>query len=228
MHHPYWRGYRCIALLAWPTFPGVVHVDFWVFGFDIHFGSGELPQAVDWDSFWDMICQVNAQDPTSSNTAGPNAKLVHALQAGAVPSKGQVQTKRLGTVDLWLIRAGSFSFEVQSRFPLTRAVVNDTEKASRSELLATDYTKDNIYSKPMQISDPCELFVTIEGVPDAFRLKPKMKSLPRMKSLPKAIWGACKFRTVLESWQRLFVRLRSFMIIHLLVHFHHTYDTSLD
>ncbi|KAJ5175206.1 uncharacterized protein N7482_001083 [Penicillium canariense] len=166
--------------LQGPPFQGVVHVDFWVFGFDIAFGSGDIPAApLDWPTFWNLLLQVNEQDPSSSVTSGPDAELVLVVQTGAVPSQGKIQSPE---VSPWVVRAGTFSFRVQTRMPLTNAICNGDSTGS---LNAKDYTDKDIYSKPMQKSDTfeSEMTITIAGVTDSFRLTPVMKQLP------VAIWG---------------------------------------
>lgn len=172
--------------LMGPPFRGTVHVDFWVFGFDINFGDGDNntdPMA--FADFLGLLRQVNQQDPSGSPSAGPDSALILGVQTGNVPSKGTIQSKQLTQ---WFVRAGTFTFRTQTRLACTTASCNKTTNAA-SSINASGFTTDSVYSTPMHVSQPItsELAVTVTpGTVNPWRLTPVMKNVPQ------AVWAQCR------------------------------------
>ncbi|KAK5265621.1 hypothetical protein LTR99_008758 [Exophiala xenobiotica] len=163
-----------------PPFQGTVHVDFWVFGFDINFGGGQISSdQLDFPSLLSLLRQSKWCNPNPPTATGPND--VHMLmhQTGVVPSAGQTSVPRITP---WVVRSGTFSFCIRTRFAIQNSTCNGVTVEAA--------TKDKIHSKPMHIAgDICsELVVTIDnGDPDF--LSSQWRLTPMMDRQPKAVWG---------------------------------------
>jgi hypothetical protein len=119
-----------------PPMHGTVHVDFWVFGFDINFGSDKgvdltfhLPQ------FIDLVCQADLQKPTAMSemltapvtssrvkevTADHDDKHPHvfSVQEGLYPLNDSKSTPSGGK---WYVRAATFTFQISCKFAIDSA-----------------------------------------------------------------------------------------------------------
>ncbi|KIV83365.1 hypothetical protein PV11_05397 [Exophiala sideris] len=173
--------------LEGPPFRGVVHVDFWVFGFDIHFGDGDNnTDPLDFAHFLLLLQQVDQQNASASGTSGPDSVLLYNVQTGGVPSKGQIASKQ---ITKWYVRAGTFTFRVQTRFACTKASCNNESAV----LNGSDLTNDSVYSTPMHVSDPITSELTVTITPNTS--SNPWRLTPVMKDVPKALWGPYSEKT---------------------------------
>jgi hypothetical protein len=154
--------------LAGPPFGGVVHVDFYVFGFEIHFGEEPGPaKALSLTEFGALLLQQSGDMPSADKADA----FVYALKKGAYPGKKQS--------DVWKVRAGGLAFRIHSRFALSSATCGTTIQSPNP-----------IFSKPMHIITPIQSSMTVRvtkegGEVGGFTLKPVMKNVPQ------ALWGKC-------------------------------------
>jgi hypothetical protein len=199
--------------LQGPPFGGYVYVDFWVFGFTVHFGdSGDAPAAIDLTEFWQLLLQqpgdvavttdgpaihsvpTVASDPTVTPTQHiAQIQDAHVLVVEAGRHPGNSKTKDIETQEHapWIVRAQGFQFRVQSLFAI------GTASANRQETIRSP--NQHIYAKPLHLvsdSDATKdqsiestLTITITG-PEELGI---FKCEPVIKKVPKALWGDCEF-----------------------------------
>ncbi|RDL32364.1 uncharacterized protein BP5553_08820 [Venustampulla echinocandica] len=133
-----------------PPIHGTVHVDFWVFGFDINFGaSGGDDNSLTLEEFISLACQASdvvgkgmfhtiASDTPVGNypsvldrekvqaseaeEAADDPRKPHVLvtQSGLVPSG---DTKSTPSGESWTVRAANFSFAVSCKVAITKATI---------------------------------------------------------------------------------------------------------
>ncbi|KAK4067323.1 uncharacterized protein Triagg1_7766 [Trichoderma aggressivum f. europaeum] len=61
--------------MSGPPFGGVVHVEFWVFGFDVNFGAPpQPPPAVNLERFWNVVLKSSESSPPSMLTSDDGMK----------------------------------------------------------------------------------------------------------------------------------------------------------
>ncbi|KAL0631498.1 hypothetical protein Q9L58_009635 [Maublancomyces gigas] len=157
-----------------PPFSGVLHVDFYLFGFSCHFGDKcSIPKALTPKEFMDMLSH-----PPSGEQSGPQIQL--SVISGLVPSKSGNNDK---DITPWQVRAGTFTFAVQSKFPFTGmqyGVSGETTKFNTE-----------IYAKPMHISDPVKSTITITVVNTTTGTEiPGFIIKEGYERLPSSVWGA--------------------------------------
>ncbi|KAL2214623.1 hypothetical protein CC79DRAFT_153986 [Sarocladium strictum] len=140
-----------------PPFGGVVHVDFWVFGFDIKFGdSTKSPPAIGLDRFFDVATKAGKSSGASSSRgflagggdAGPPAKpqadtaaILLTCETGLLPPLQNDDTKTkpqdaLGTVlegDKWYVKGANFSLLASFQVPVTSAKLVETRTQKTKE-----------------------------------------------------------------------------------------------
>jgi hypothetical protein len=172
-----------------PPFGGDVWVDFWVFGFSIHFGDDEQDAPIlDINGFQTLLEQQ--QDGTP---AQPTAH-VYAVEKGRY-----VVNKSTNNTDTppgagWTVKSQGFSFRVQSRFAIETSSCNGE---------AGVQTENAIYAKPMHLLadvDPKKdqhimstMSVTITQKVDGKDVPTSpFKATAVVKKVPQALWGACK------------------------------------
>lgn len=141
-----------------PPMHGLVHVDFWVFGFDIPFGdepkkiTGMI--TVTLQEFYKLALQANTKDPKAKPSADKAADRAHTFNAlsGLLPSSSD---KTPATTQPWNVRSGTFTFSVSSRFPVSSVRVD-------RQAPAVNNAKD-LYAKPMKSGEPIKskLFVKV-------------------------------------------------------------------
>ncbi|KAM7183885.1 hypothetical protein V8F20_012446 [Naviculisporaceae sp. PSN 640] len=166
-----------------PSVAGTVHVDFWVFGFDIDFGSsGTRPtQPLSLQEFYTHILLPQAGD-NEGNQHTVTCKKGLVADRG----KGDTETPPSGQSQ-WKVRGGDMVFGVKSVFAFTQATVTGGGQV-------TD-TVDKVFSRPMQrgVDEPLDTTMTIlvynngdeKKTPiDGFRVAEDAAELP------SAVWGA--------------------------------------
>jgi hypothetical protein len=171
--------------LAGPPLGGTVHVDFWVFGFDIEFGSQGTPEdPLLIRDFWKLVLQ--AETPPKDAKAGidgdpKDAHLFICNQGLIASSSTDVKAE-----DPWYVRGGVFEFSLTAYFAINAISLNDMPVAVPAGL-------NNVYAKPMQITDPLESNLTItitEG--EAKNKKSGWILSPMIKAVPQGMWGPCE------------------------------------
>ncbi|KAF3936965.1 hypothetical protein ABW19_dt0208183 [Dactylella cylindrospora] len=162
-----------------PPIHGYVHVDFWVFGFDIKFGdSDSLPSKLYLPDFYKSVLQLDNQMQGSSQPAEQPPHLFSCI-LGLIPPASSTVPEASAE---WRIRPGKFSFSVVCRFPITSATVDGVDV-----LLTGDAP---MYSKPMQIEQTLKSSVTIvikqifddgkaEQVVTQWQTKGQQKNVPK-------------------------------------------------
>ncbi|KAI1872499.1 hypothetical protein JX265_005379 [Neoarthrinium moseri] len=129
-----------------PPIHGTVHVDFWVFGFDIDFGGrGDRAEKLCLDDFIILACQASDGPGPSGlfHAITPETPVGHAahrrvagkveepeedlrnphvlvVQSGLVPDQ-QIQSQPSG--GLWTVRAATFSFAVSCKIAISKATI---------------------------------------------------------------------------------------------------------
>jgi hypothetical protein len=191
--------------LQGPPFGGYVHVDFWVFGFTIHFGdAGNADAAIDLPAFWELLLQqpgtqsvtavhaISAAPLEDTSLISTNAPAIpqvdkaHVLVVESGRALGSSKEQSIETKEgaPWIVRPQGFIFRVQSRFAVETASCN-----GQSEIVSPA----PIYAKPMHlkgnqtIQSALNIKVTFEENLRVFTCAPVMKKVP------KALWAACKF-----------------------------------
>lgn len=161
--------------LLGPPISGIVYVDFWVFGFEIHFGPDPAPAPkATLAEFYQLVLQSGP--PTGQSNPEPH---IFGCQTGLLPKNSNPPS-----LD-WDVRAGSFSFLISCRFPIGAADLNDQHIE-----LATP-----IYAKPMR-SGPLKSKMTITITrDDESGTLPKWAIAGVVKPAANALWGQCKKAT---------------------------------
>ncbi|MCJ1452271.1 hypothetical protein MMC28_002613 [Mycoblastus sanguinarius] len=129
-----------------PPVHGFVHVDFWVFGFKISFGSSDNPvESLTLSEFVDLACQASdtsaasmfhtltSHTPIGSNfkrtkqvenevQSGADSREPHVfvVQTGLVPD-GKTQTTPSGGD--WTVRVATFSFAMSCKVAISQATI---------------------------------------------------------------------------------------------------------
>ncbi|VUC25609.1 unnamed protein product [Clonostachys rosea] len=146
--------------LMGPPFGGVVHVDFWVFGFDIKFGaSPKPPAAIGLDRFFAVATKTKQADGASSGkflTEGQKppqpdtAAILLTCETGLLPPLQRAKADKPTKPDepakppvqkedeKWYVKGGNFTLNASFQFPVTAARL--TEK--RTETLAGGKTRE--------------------------------------------------------------------------------------
>ncbi|KAE8347698.1 hypothetical protein BDV24DRAFT_157174 [Aspergillus arachidicola] len=112
-----------------PPISGTVHVDFWVFGFDIDFGnkSGASAEPLPLQDFIELVCQTHTSGPTallgsssSRRTSQVQEGHIFAVEEGLIP---EAEIESQPSEGPWIVRAASFEFTVNCKFAIERADV---------------------------------------------------------------------------------------------------------
>ncbi|KAK1829757.1 hypothetical protein QBC39DRAFT_310414 [Podospora conica] len=140
-------------MVAGPPMAGMVHVDFWVFGFDIHFGGSMTPRPKK-RTFGEFRVAALKSGSNASSVAtsffsgvvdepkadkGKTSKpFLFNCASGLVPQtkiKGQKETstsaRRVPRAmygekkDVWLVQPGPFTFTVMTAFPSSKGTLKD-------------------------------------------------------------------------------------------------------
>ena len=167
---------------------GRVHVNFWVFGFDVNFGQADPPpRSLDNDSFWELILGNSSQksndvllpliespseDLPREDNAMDTEEPCHVFNCtSGLVSKSEGASQPSGK--RWTVRGAVFAFTVTCKFPMLKATVI-TDTPDHDNPLPKDVPidddnvkKTNIYAKPMQFTNPLDQSeVSITIAPD--------------------------------------------------------------
>lgn len=173
-----------------------MHVDFWVFGFNIDFGpkasSNKAPLRL--TEFWKLVMQAETTPRSTerkviaASDSDSDDKAAHMLtcQQGLLADSAGQDVK---ATDPWSVRSVILEFSITAYFAVYAIKVNGKTLKSPEGL-------DKIYVRPMQLTQPVnsELGVSIKG-PDK---KPRLgwAFTPEVRSVPQGLWGICKFRSL--------------------------------
>ena len=157
--------------LEGPPMHGFVHVDFWVFGFDIYFGDQHAAQPVITQllDFYKLLKQQDIAKTTANSLVAEPRKLLTA--ADPAPTDDLIedahrfncvgglfvppdQSQTINPGEQWQVRAGSFQFSVDTVFA-----------AGSGNVLqggSTPGSGKNIYSRPMELSGTIDSQITVE------------------------------------------------------------------
>lgn len=209
--------------LQGPPVNGTVHVDFYVFGFDVNFGERQVigQSRLPLEDFYRLALQADNKATTKSfftqEEAGAYGEGVEddadkqlsphifSCTSGLIPSGG---TKSSPNDMVWNVRGAVFAFDISCKFALTGAEVitksleghgKDTKHAVQNK------ATHKMYAKPMWLGSEffkSQLQVTIaKDVPAVEELTDDPKPLNPywdnntgiLTSVPAALWGACTF-----------------------------------
>ncbi|KAL7957823.1 hypothetical protein V8C34DRAFT_314537 [Trichoderma compactum] len=179
--------------MSGPPFGGVVHVDFWVFGFDVNFGAPpQPPPAVTLERFWNVVLKSSGSSPPSmliendgmrkdddkddDRKKRDNPAILLTCEAGLEPAPPGTTAK---DDDPWLVRGGSFSFLVTLQFAVNKASVVEIRdgKDCKTATAKIKAEHQKVYGKPMQLTD--------SPTPEATILRIE----PIVKPVQCSLWG---------------------------------------
>ncbi|KAK2465648.1 hypothetical protein APHAL10511_002192 [Amanita phalloides] len=165
--------------LEGPPFGGNVHVNFWLFGFDIYFGNHPgLPPPLSLDEFWDLLSRSSNQ-PNSGHDAG----ITLVVESGYAQGKSSQVTPKPG--EPWIVTAGQFKFNAQCRFALHVVKYKD-----ESDWVDVYQSGVSVYSKPMHTTEPIESILEIKILDkETSQDVGGFTFLPLTKNVPSAMWG---------------------------------------
>jgi hypothetical protein len=204
--------------LEGPPLHGRVHVDFYVFGFDVDFGSSEANNKtkLNLDQFYAICLQSDAQQPalimgtdgrnenqddlsSADNNLTPH---IFSCTSGLVPSES-VQTEPNNQA--WRVRGAIFVFSISCKFALTNATIVTKSLDPNFQSPTHDVENkatDKVFSRPMGLFSPFSksaLTVTISLIVPPHALEDKVPLNPEwdrntaiLTSVPTALWGKCK------------------------------------
>nr|CEG05420.1 unnamed protein product [Fusarium clavum] len=179
-----------------PPMSGFVHVDFWVFGFDIAFG-GEPNKDKDkillLDEFYRLVLQtgtgpkaVSGPDPLTT----PNTAHIFSGETGILaPAKASTPTSSTA----WRVQGGFFSFSLTCRFPTNHLAFGDEKDAKETQ------GTDPLFAKAMHGMQALNVVLTVKiqkritdskgNVHLEHDISHAWSWAQTMKSAPGAVWG---------------------------------------
>ncbi|KAF2865208.1 hypothetical protein BDV95DRAFT_259411 [Massariosphaeria phaeospora] len=166
--------------ISGPPIAGTVHVDFWVFGFDIAFGNSRDQDKKSYLALLEFYeLALGASAPGLSPAGGTPKPHVYACFGGLVSPSANVVVKEDAP---WDVRAGPFVFGINALFAIGTATVSGIP-VSAAEV------KESVYAKPMHVPNALtsDLNVVIKGPDDVPVNGWRSKSIT--KSVPRALWG---------------------------------------
>ncbi|KAF2737786.1 hypothetical protein EJ04DRAFT_86888 [Polyplosphaeria fusca] len=163
--------------LQGPPFGGVAHVHFWVMGFSVYFGDqNNVPDPLSWKDFLPLVKQ-----PGPGSDANKTAMCVIAIEKGSADEKTSKTGRETG--DKWFVRAGSFQYRIETKFPIDSM---DYGKKFKGPVAKTE----RIYGRPMQLQNPYTSTLHIEINAPGTETDPNPWLVqPLIRSLPKALWA---------------------------------------
>lgn len=180
-----------------PPVRGYVHVDFYVFGFDIAFGAEDNDRRVDvpLGEFYDAVLQnTNGAKLSPPSAKGLNEAHTFTCVSGIIPPAGKDAPD---ATEPWLVKPGNLSFAVSCKL-----AVNEVTVLGESVPLTG---VDSLYAKPMRLQTVLHSTISVEIFgedEDATSDKPSKRASPtepknrwvrstRSQPLPSALYGYC-------------------------------------
>ncbi|KAF3191351.1 hypothetical protein TWF225_001489 [Orbilia oligospora] len=156
-----------------PPIYGTVHVDFWVFGFDVKFGAQNalVNSGIDLEQFYDLVLQkdvagasiasvfhhdtnknklewkADEEEPVHENNT--DLPIIFSCQSGLIPSAKQ-ETKEK---EPWKVTPMDFSFMVSCKFAIQNGFLKTNKPGTTTEVESIPFAspaQDKIYGKPMK------------------------------------------------------------------------------
>ncbi|KAF3920981.1 hypothetical protein ABW20_dc0103144 [Dactylellina cionopaga] len=197
--------------LQGPPVNGTVHVDFWVFGFDVDFGdrSANSFSRLTLLEFYRTAIQQDTKKPQAVLQGGQQEKIMaddepsphtFSCTSGLIPDSNAGDDTS-GKPKPWTVRGAIFAFNVSCKFPVrTGKVITAMSGADDQEHEFKTKSKDDIFAKPMGLVSPLEtsnLSIRIELLkPQAQDIDTKDAKLPKWdkvetvtSQLPSALWA---------------------------------------
>ncbi|KAH7110819.1 hypothetical protein B0J11DRAFT_473636 [Dendryphion nanum] len=193
-----------------PPVRGTVHVDFWVFGFNIDFGGKADPhEALTLDQFEKFVIdsKENSNAPSAFDTITCYTPIARSIPQPALGGQGRAvadprppekaagfhvlnvtsglipsgDSKSTPSGDVWLIRRAVFAFTVSCKFPVSRIEVKTGGEDPGPDTHTIQGTGKSMYARPMRDSKPMGSTMTIKITADA---PPKALSDPPPAKVP--------------------------------------------
>ncbi|CAO2658405.1 Nn.00g061280.m01.CDS01 [Neocucurbitaria sp. VM-36] len=156
-----------------PPVAGFVHVNFWVFGFDVKFGTrNQKPDVQTLEQFYGLLLQSSTG---SSNASKPH---VYSCARGLVsPNSTTAPTSD----DPWRVTGGVLQIAISCKVAFYTVTINGKRRPKLGD-------STPLYGKPMQLTDQLtksELTITIQhpGSDD-----PEWQFSKTTTALPRALW----------------------------------------
>ncbi|KAI5783944.1 hypothetical protein DFH27DRAFT_615802 [Peziza echinospora] len=148
--------------LEGPPIAGRVHVDFYVFGFDVNFGNQQVGAKgkLEIDDFYDLALQADSNPPEATlslmekENGAPVAHLFACTSGLIVP---EVAEQSAPSSTPWLVRGAIFAFQVSCKFAVGSASVKtgSLDPNLKAPEHAVDNTaRDQVYANPMGLERP--------------------------------------------------------------------------
>ncbi|KAK3313354.1 hypothetical protein B0H66DRAFT_522319 [Apodospora peruviana] len=197
--------------LEGPPVRGVVHVDFWVFGFDVSFGKKEIASGAPilLDDFYDLVLQAEARQPALLPMAVGEgdvdeevapAAVAHILSCtSGIVADNATSAPKAG--DPWRVRGAVFAFTVASKFVFDGYDVVTVIHGQKDHKHSPPCPgKGQIYARPMGLEKPIHsssVKVTITRQPVELLAEEEDDSpnpvwnevICSTAALPTALWG---------------------------------------
>lgn len=185
-----------------PPVRGYVHVDFYVFGFDIAFGAEDKDRRVDVPlvDFYDAVLQnTNGAKLSAPAIKGLNEAHTFTCLSGIIPPNSKEAPDATAP---WLVKPGNLAFSISCKF-----AVNDITVLGEPVTLSG---VDRLYAKPMQLQSDLHSIISVDIFSqdeDPTSKKQSKRALPtkpeekwirstRTQRLPSGLYGYC---TLLQS-----------------------------
>lgn len=191
--------------LEGPPIAGQVHVNFWVFGFDINFGEKQTANTgpLSLPQFIEQVLQTDL-----AKGQDPPPPIVFSCNQGLIPASDK-DAKSKPNNGPWNVRGAVFQFTVGCKFAIKQANVVTDELDAGGKPIPPYKPKENpskIYAKPMQLEEELSSILTVKikptPNPKALAASEEGPTIPvwnsasmQYKSVPTALWGKCKFNT---------------------------------
>ncbi|KAF7590765.1 hypothetical protein BBP40_002380 [Aspergillus hancockii] len=196
--------------LQGPPIAGRVHVNFWVFGFDINFGQLEGPAKtkLDLEGFYSQVLQTDL--PTAAMAMSSSFKSaaaattlppphIFSCNQGLIPPNKNDASSRPNEAT-WKVRGAIFQFTVACKFAVNSATVVTGPVKDKIPPLPVPGNGQSIYARPMGLTKDSPLTSTLTVTITAISPKqPKLMATPlvprwdtatlQIKSVPLALWG---------------------------------------
>ncbi|KAF2467764.1 uncharacterized protein BDR25DRAFT_291103 [Lindgomyces ingoldianus] len=156
-----------------PPVAGYVHVNFWVFGFDVKFGSqGAKPDVLTLRRFYDLLLQ------SSTGTSNKSAPHVYSCVRGLIPPKTTVAPE---SSEPWRVTGGILQIAVSCKVAFYGVTINNK---ARPEL--GDSTP--LYAKPMQLTDQLTKSELTIGIQHPGNEESAWRFERTSSAVPRALW----------------------------------------
>jgi len=204
--------------LQGPPISGLVHVNFWVFGFDIHFGPNTTPDAKRalLIEFCHLVLQTGSPSAATGITPLPHLFICNSGLLPSQPPQKQATTTaitqsritELGEIEeeleeeedtdnpVWEVKAGTFTFTISSAFAISSAVVYPESNPKIIFDAPEAPETAGVYSRPMHLQSEAMTSVLNVEIDIATAIprevyEPRWELRAVIKSVPKALWDQC-------------------------------------